>query len=196
VSQASSESSTYRRIRRRELHSPRSGASIVVASLVVLALAYVATETVLAIAQQSPLLVSPTDMGKGIAGATSLDTGILIAAGVVVALIGIVLIVIAVAPGRRARRGIDSERTAVVVDNEVIASALARHAARAGRVSPDNVSVSVSHRAAVVDLTPASGMPVDKDAVLAAVQAELDTLGLAPTLTPRVVISSRGKVGA
>ena len=108
------ESSTYRRIRRRELHSPRSAASIVVATVVALALAYVATETVLAIAQQQPLLVSPADMGKGIAGVSSLDTGILIAAGAVVALIGIVLIVIALAPGRRARRGIESERKSVV----------------------------------------------------------------------------------
>jgi hypothetical protein len=192
----SQETATYRRIQRRELHSSRSATAIVVAAIVVIALAYIATETVLALAGQSALLVSPTDMGGGIAGVAAVDTGILIASGVVVALVGLVLVIVAIAPGRRARRVIESENTAVVVDNEVIASALARHAARAGRVSPDNVRVSVSHRAATVDLTPASGMAVDKDAVLSAVQAELDTLGLSPALTPRVTISSHGKVGA
>ncbi|PPF92656.1 hypothetical protein C5C19_19080, partial [Pseudoclavibacter sp. RFBH5] len=87
-------------------------------------------------------------------------------------------------------------RTATVADNAVIASALARHAARAGHVSPDNVTVSVSHRRADVRLVPASGVPVDAASIEAAVTRQLEQYELTPRVTAKVRVAENGKVGA
>jgi hypothetical protein len=110
--------------------------------------------------------------------------------------IGLVLIIAAIAPGRRARHLLQSERTVVVVDNEVIASALARHSSVAGSVDPDNASVSVSHRHAAVHLTPTSGIPVDRDAVTGEVARQLESYRLTPPVRARVRISENGRIGA
>ena len=98
--------------------------------------------------------------------------------------------------GRRARHSLVGERSAVVVDNAVIASALARHAARAGAVDPDSTRVTVGHRRATVEITPTSGFAVDTAAVEAAVTTQLESFGLRPLLAPRVIVHTHGKVGA
>ena len=52
----------------------------------------------------------------------------------------------AVLPGRRARHLLPDRRAAVVVDDEVIASALARRARLAANVSQEQVMVAVSRQ--------------------------------------------------
>ena len=83
-----------------------------------------------------------------------------------------------------------------IADNEVIASALARAAADAGDVDPDNSVVTVSHRRAVVTLTPTSGIGVSRTGVEEAVAEQLDDYGLRPSVRPRIIIEATGKVGA
>ena len=87
-------------------------------------------------------------------------------------------------------------RAAVVADDEVIASALARHAARAANTNPDNTLVSVSARQAIVRLTPTSGTPVQREAVADAVREQLAALELTTPVRCSVIIASSGKVGA
>jgi hypothetical protein len=103
--------------------------------------------------------------------------------------------VAAIGPGRRARHELLMDRP-VVVDNEVIASALARRAATVARVDPDNCTVSVSHRRAIVHVTPTSGQPIDRDAVLAAVTEQVESLELRPPVTARLVVAEQARVGA
>jgi hypothetical protein len=186
----------YRRILRRETHSPRSLVAIVLAVLLIVALAWVATEIVIALLGGPALLVAPVDMVTATVGLADAPAAIVAAAGIAVAVIGLVLVLIALSPGRRARHVLASDRTAVVVDDEVIASALARHASVAGNVDPDNASVSVSHRRAVVHLTPTSGIPVDRDEVTAETERRLAGYGLSPAVSARVRISESGRVGA
>jgi len=186
----------YRRIGRRETHSPRSLLAIVLAVALILVLAWLGTEIVLALLGAPALLVAPVDMFTSAVNLVDAPTGIVAAAGIVVAVIGLVLVIASVAPGRRARHLLTSERTVVVVDNEVIASALARHASLAGNVDPDNASVSVSHRTAEVHLTPTTGIPVDRDAVTSTVTEQLDSYGLTPSVRPRVRIATSGRIGA
>lgn len=185
-----------RRIGRRETHSPRSLLAIVIAVALILVLAWLGTEIVLALLGAPALLVAPVDMFTSAVNVVDAPTGIVAAAGIVVALIGLVLVIAGVAPGRRARHLLQSKRTVVVVDNEVIASALARHASLAGTVDPDNASVSVSHRVAEVHLIPTTGIPVDRDAVNETVTEQLDSYGLTPTVRPRVRIAMSGRIGA
>lgn len=192
----STSASTYPRIIRRETHSPRSTLAIVLAVVLILVFAWVGTEIVLALLHLRALLVSPSAMFEAAVNLVSLPTAIVAAAGVVVALVGLILVIAAVSPGRRARHALDTQRAATVVDNEVIASALARHASNAGNVDPDNATVSVSHRRAVVHLTPASGVPVNEAEVAEAVDQQLDSYGLRPTVRATVRIADRAVVGA
>lgn len=186
----------YRRLIRRETHSPKSVLAIVLASIVILLCLWLGTELVLSLLGQPALLVAPVDMiaSAGLLG--EVIPGVLAAIGIVVALIGLVLIIAAFSAGRRARHSIDTERAATVVDNEVIASALARHASAAGNVSPDNARVSVSHRRAEVHLVPASGTKLDRDSITSAVEEQLTGYGLKPAVRSKIVVNGSGRVGA
>jgi hypothetical protein len=188
--------STYRRIARRETHSPRSALALVLAVVLILAAAYAITEIILSIAGHAPLLVTPGQAANGVVTAVTLPFGILLAAGIILAIIGILLLIAALSSGRRARHLIQTDRAVTVIDNEVIASALARQASYAGNTDPDNTKVSVSHSRAVIDITPVSGRQVDKDAITAAVDEQLGTYDVRPKLRSKVVVSKTGKVGA
>lgn len=189
-------SSLYARISRRETHSPRSVIAITLAVITILATIWIGTEMVLALFALPPLLVAPVDMFGALLGLSDAPEGLVAAAGIVVAIIGLLLLVVAVSPGRRARHSLDTERAATVVDDEVIASALARHASLAGDVDPDNTSVSVSRRRALVRLTPTSGYPVDQHEVAEVVARQLESYRLQPRISARVRIAERSKVGA
>lgn len=189
-------SATYGRISRRELHSPRSAAAIAVAVAIMLLCGWLGTEIVLHLIDQPALLATPAGLAEGVASASTAPVVWLAGLAVGCALLGLVLVLVAVTPGRRARHLIDSERTVTVVDDEVIASALAGRAARVGGIDPDNTRVSISRRLATVHLMPTSGRPVHQGTVLGAVRGQLDGLNLQPPLQSRVVVALGGKVGA
>ncbi|MFD1715726.1 DUF6286 domain-containing protein [Amnibacterium flavum] len=186
----------YPRLLRRETHSPRSVAAIVVAIVAILVGLYVATELVLALVEAPALLISPSDALLSLGGIDRVIPGALIAGGVLAALIGLALLILALLPGRRARHRLPSERLAVVVDNEVIASSLARTATTAGGISPDNATVTVSHRRALVEVQPPSGLPVDEAEITRAVEERLDSLEARPGIRSKVAVARHGKVGA
>lgn len=185
----------YGRISRRELHSPRSAAAISVAIVVIAICGWLGTEIVLLLIGQPPLLVTPAGLAAAVTAVSTVPASLLVVIALACALLGIVLLVIAITPGRRARHLIDSERTVTVVDDEVIASALAGRAARVGGIDPDSTRVSISRRLATVHLVPTSGQPVQRDSVQQAVRDQLDGLHLRPTLQARVEVAVGGKVG-
>jgi hypothetical protein len=188
----------YRRVLRRELHSSRSGSAIVVLVLLTLVVGYVGVEAVYAALGRPALLFSPVDVLATLS--SSVDdggtSGLVLGAGVVAAIVGLVLVALAVTAGRRGRHTIDDDRVAVVVDDRVIASSLARTARVSGRLSDQQVSAWVSRRRAQVDLTPASGLSVDEHAVEVAARTELESVAYRPALTARVRTTDTGRVGA
>lgn len=187
----------YRRIVRREMHSPRSTLAIVLAVAGVLVAAWIGTESVLLYLGRPALLVDPVvALEAAIALPTTVTAAALIAAGSVVALIGLALVLVAVLPGRRASHQGRTGRTAVVIGNRAIASVLARRAARAAGVGPDQVVVSVSRRVAEVRVSRSSGWTVDEPSVAAAVERELDRLDVSPALRSSIVVERHGVVGA
>lgn len=188
----------YRRVLRRELHSSRSGSTIVVLVLLTLAVGYVGVEAVYAALGRPALLFSPVDVLATLT--SSVDgggtSGLVLGAGVVAAIVGLVLIGLAVTAGRRGRHTIADDRVAVVVDDRVIASSLARTARTSGRLSEQQVSAWVSRRRAQIDLTPSSGLAVDDGAVEAASRAELESVAYRPALSARVRTTDQGRLGA
>ncbi|PCE15398.1 DNA/RNA endonuclease G [Microbacterium sp. SZ1] len=182
-------SPALRRVVRRETHSPRTVAMFVAVILLILALAYIGLEIVLSLLAQPALLLGPAAAAGWLIGLpTAQPAGLVIAGSVVLAIIGLVFLWLAVTPGRLSRHTIDAGDRAVVVDNGVIASALAQHLAEEAGLARDDITVGVGHRSVDVTVRPGVGIPVDKAAVQAAAEAELETYRLTRSVRTRVRI--------
>lgn len=178
-----------RTVVRRETHSPRTVAMIVAVVLVILALVYVGVEVVLNLAGQPALLLGPAAAFAWVVGLpTEVPTGLAVTIGVVIALVGIVLVVLAVAPGRLSKHQLVVGESAVVADNGVIASAIAQRVSDDSGLPRDQVRVGVGHRSLDVTLTPAVGVPVDEARVRGLVDDELASYRLASRLRTAVRI--------
>lgn len=178
-----------RRVVRRETHSPRTVAMFVAVILLILALAYIGLEIVLSLAAQPALLLGPAAAGGWLVGLpTAQPAGLVIAGSVALALIGIVFVVLALTPGRLSKHTLESGDRAVVVDNGVIASALAQHLSEETGLARDSITVGVGHRSVDVTVRPGVGIPLDKNEVQSAAEAELQTYRLTRSVRTRVRI--------
>lgn len=131
-----------RRVVRRETHSPRTVAAFVAVIVLILALAYIALEIVLYLAAQPALLVGPVAGWGWLVGLpTAQPAGLVIAGSAVLAVIGLVFIWLAVMPGRLSKQELGAGDSAVVVDNGVIASALAQHLSEEIGIARENITV-------------------------------------------------------
>lgn len=186
-----------RRIIHRETHSSRAGVSGMAAALVIAFCVYALLESGVRAVGQPAWLIDPQTAAERImalpAGVPPLLLG---TAGAVVAMAGLFFFLKAVLPGRRARHVLGNPRAAVVVDDEVIASALARRARTGANVTQEQVMVVVSRNLVVVNVRPTSGVPLQADTVLAAVEDELDAMGLSPRPEVRVNLATSGVIGA
>jgi hypothetical protein len=181
------------RLVRRETHSSRAAASVLTASALAAMFLWLALESVLALLGEDPALASPGQLGRWLTGlpANTIPFG-MAAAGAGLALLGLLLLGVALAGGRRSRRALRSDRSAVVVDDEVIAAAVSRQARLAAGLSPGQVTTTVSGRSVRVRVRPTSGLPVDREAVQAAVDGELLAYGLDRRVSPTVLVSREG----
>lgn len=186
-----------RTILRRETRSSRAVAAGVAAVLVTAVCVYGLLESALRAIGQPPWLIDPETAAQRLvelpAGISPLLLGVI---GAVVATLGLVFLLNAVLPGRRARHLLDDPRLAVVVDDEVIASALARRARSAANVTQEQVMVVVSQRLVVVNVRPTSGVPVQEQRVQSAVEDELRAMSPSPMPAIRVNIAVSGVIGA
>lgn len=182
---------------RRETTSGRVIASVVVAVVVTLFCVYLLLESTLQAIGQPAWITDPESASRFVAGLPQgVNLGILGLLGVVVAIIGLVFVLLALRPGRAGRRSLPSRRVAVVIDDEVLASALARRARAAATVRPEQVTVVLSQREAIVNVRPTSGIPVRAEDVLAAVEDELRRLRPEPYPLLRVRVAGTGVIGA
>ncbi|MDN5669426.1 MAG: hypothetical protein L0G87_13630 [Renibacterium salmoninarum] len=184
------------RIVRRETHRSRASSSVVLAIVLIALLLWQGTEIVLQLIRQPALLVSPDQLATWLSQVPERTTQVgLIAAGAGIVLVGLIVLGIALGSGRKARRVLESDRGAVVVDDSVVADALARSAGTLARVQPEQVFARVNGRKAIVDIRPTSGVPVDREAVQAGLQAEIAAWRLAKNFTATVTINPQGAVG-
>ncbi|MEE6389017.1 hypothetical protein V3G71_09235 [Microbacterium paraoxydans] len=181
---------TARRLLRREMRATRRGPAIAIAlvltALLLLLLAGAVGWTldegfrtqlrawfapVAAIAQPMPALLT---------------------AGAVLIALALLLIGAAVLPGRRARRTRLDARAALVIDDGVLADAIADGVARRLGVPRGQTSVTVGRRTVLIRVTPTSGVPVDPDAAEDAAARVLDEAGF--RLSPRVQVAREGVI--
>ena len=185
------------RILKREMHSSRVMVSVIAAALVALVCGYALLETAVRAIGQPPWLVDPLTAAQRV---VALPAGVrpllLTAAGAVVAMAGLFFFLNAVLPGRRARHQLPDRRAAVVVDDEVIAAALARRARLVANVTKGQVMVIVARNRVVVNVRPTSGVPLRSDSVLDAVRREVRDMGLSPMPDVQIRVSTAGVVGA
>lgn len=173
-------SPVLRRVVRRETHSPRTVAMIVAVVLVILALVYVGVEIVLNLLGQPALLLGPAASLAWVAGLpTEVPVGASIAIGAVIAVLGLILVILAISPGRLSKQQLMLGDSAVVADNGVIASALAQRVSDDSGLPRDQVRVGVGHRVVDVTVSPAVGVPLDEARVRSVVDSELETYRLA-----------------
>lgn len=187
---------SYARLVRRETRASRSGSAIVVLVVLALVAAWIGTEAVLAALARPALLVSPLDVLPSLETALDGEAGLVLAAGVASAVVGVVLLALGLTAGHRGRHELADERVAAVVDDTVVAASLARTARVAGRLGESQVTVWVSRRQARVDLTPASGVTVDEQAVLGAVRRELDEAAWRPAVSAATRVADHGRLDA
>lgn len=180
-----------RRLLRRETRASRTAPATVLAALLAIVLLGLLGCGVAA-ALDPGFRADAAALLAGVAQALSAP-GVAIGAGIALVALAAVLLALAVVPGRRARRARLTGRTALVVDDGVLADAIADGVARRTGVPRPRVAVTVGRRAATVRLTPTSGVPVDRDAARTAVVRVLDEVGFA--LTPRVLVATEGVVG-
>jgi len=186
---------TYRRILRRESTASRSG-TVVIAVLVVLVLAAAAVfAAALVFLGQRALGIDPRDLVDAAARAPrGLDTTIVVGVAAIVAVVGLVFLAQGLLPQRRPRHTMSSDRLAVVVDDEVLASAAARAARSATRLGPDAAVGTVGRRTVDVVLRPAAGVDVPAVAATEAVTEEFRAIDVVPSVTARVRVQPTGRV--
>jgi hypothetical protein len=176
-----------RRVLRRETHSSRSVAFAVVVLLTIVACVYLAIETVLSLASQPALLVRPIDALAWLAAIPAdLPVGVVVAGGLAVAVLGVWLILLAVSPGRLSKHEMDAGGRAALVDNGVLAAAIAQRVSDETGLARDRVTVGVAHRSVDVSVKPGAGIPVDRAQVSAVAEAELSGFKLTRPLRTRV----------
>lgn len=190
------ETRAYRRILRRETHSSRSAATIVVLIALLVVSAWVGIESVYAGLGMRALLFSPVDVLRTLVTAASSQAAIVIAAGIVCAIVGVILVIVGITAGRRGRHTVDDPRVAVVIDDQVIAAALARRSRVAAALAPGQVNAWVSKRSARITVTPATGTKADDRAVLEAAREHLLETSYTPPITADVRVADAGRIGA
>lgn len=175
-----------KRVVRRETHSARTVATVIALVLIAAGAVYVGTEIVLHLLDVAPLLVAP---GAAFAWLTALPEtrpqAAVVAGGTVIVILGVILVWFALSPGRRPKHELGVSPHAVVVDNGVIASAVAERVRRDLDLPKGGVIVGISHRGADVTVRPEPGQQVDRNQVRSIAETELAAYESMPRLTVR-----------
>lgn len=174
-----------KRVVRRETHSPRTVATVIVLAIVVVAAIYVGVEIVLHLLGAGPLLVAPGAALTWLQEPPDQHQGLVVAGGLLAAVAGVVLVWFALGAGRRPKHELGSSSYAVLVDNGVIASSVAERVRRELDLAKGAVVAGVGHRSADITVRPEPGQPVDKHYVRAVAESELADYELSPRVKVR-----------
>lgn len=179
-------SAVLKRVVRRETHSPRTIATVIVLVLVVVAAISVGVEIVLHVLGVGPLLVAPGAALTWLQELPDQHQGlVVVAGGLLAAVAGVVFVWFAFGAGRRPKHELGSSSYAVLVDNGVIASSVAERVRRELDLSKGAVVVGVGHRSADITVRPEPGQPVDRRHVRAVAESELSGYKLSPRVKVR-----------
>lgn len=186
------EQQLYRRLVRRTIFRSRSAAVILALAVIALAAVYVGIESVLGALELRALLVSPADFVDAVNAPTTLT----LASAAGAAVLGLILVLVAIIPSRRGRHELPNDRMAVVVDDSVLAGAIGAAVIREAGVPASRVGTVVSRTRGEVRVTPTSGSPLDHSALETSAHALVATLAPKPDLRVAVTVASGGVVGS
>lgn len=180
---------------RRETHSSRAIAAITVAILLLTGLIYFIVEAILALSNKDKLLITPSEIWRGITTITdSKQLAIVTTLGIVLTLLGLIILLKAILPGALGRHSLKDSRTAYIVDDGVIASNVSRRVREVAGLPTGHVTTGVSGREITVQMTPLSGKPIDKEVVHKRVSTALEGIKIAPPTRLKLQVSEDGKV--
>ena len=183
-------------IKARELTSGRSPAAIVLAVLIIVVCGYALFEASLKALGQEPLIATPETWWRWISTLPGdANDYALVAVGAALILVGITFFIHGVRTGHRARHSIECEEAVLVVDDQVLAAALARRTRLDAAVGEGQVLVIINGDHIEVQIRPTSGTPLSADTVLAGLEDELRINRVAPLPQVRVRISAGGVIG-
>ena len=169
---------------RREARSSRPAVAIGLASVIIAGCLYAGIELVLELTGRPPLLAAPSDVVGTVNQVNQIAPAILVTFGVLVAVTGLVLVLVALLPGRRTRQEADSEQAAA---EEIEAASPTRKDA-ATRLRLASVDDPGSRQNATVRLTPVSGVVPNRFTAAKAIAEAIAYDALRPALEPTVVV--------
>lgn len=165
----------YRRLLRRETHSPRSGpASVVAVVLALILIAAIGLSVWWAVDAQ--FRSNLADWWVGVGSTVDRRVAIVVAA-VIAVVIGLLLLLAAILPGGLARHARATDRLVVVIDDGVLADAAADAVAYENDLDRAQVRTTIGRRALDVRVTPTSGLPIDQHRVASAAKAAVTGAG-------------------
>jgi hypothetical protein len=159
------------------------------------AFGWIGAEVVAAMIGAPAVLVSPDALQTALRSAPQVGAPTLGAIAVVAGLLGLLLLRLALMPGRLPRRALRSGQALIVADDRVLAAFGAHVAARAGGLSPESAKVQLKGRKLRVTLIPSTGCRVDAGAVARKLEESIES-ALGEPLTVEVGVSRSGVVGA
>lgn len=178
-----------RRLLRRELRTARTGPAVVVAAVLLLAAFGAAAAAIWTTDASGASVVQGAAAAVGTAWE---EPSWRAAAAVVAGIVGIALIVLALAPGRRPRHGRTSARVDLVVDDGLLADTAAQAVAGHCMLPTSQVSATVTARRVKVRIRPLSGVPVDRAGAVDAARRALERVGF--DIRPIVAVAEKGVV--
>lgn len=180
---------------RRETHSSRAVTSVIVALITLALMAYVATEGILGMLGKKPLLLSWSEMVDYLVKYPDpVLPAALIIIGIVLALVGLLLLVKALRPGPLGRHAITDQRSAYIIDDAVVASAISRNIRENAGLGQGQVSTEVRRRSLTAMVTPTSGIPLSAEEIERTLVPEVKSYNLSPDPKVNVNISEKGVV--
>lgn len=180
---------------RTETHSSRWLATVLVTSLVLLALVWLGAEIVLSALGKPPLLVSGETLYSSFFNLDqTLTPELSIAIGALLCLLGLVLISLCLTPGRLARHSVQPGRFAMVVDDKVLASAISTRVRTRAGLNSDQVLTQVSPKRIKVTITPTSGRAINEQEMIALVEETVEQYSLREKPRTQVHIQKEGVI--
>lgn len=185
-----SEQAAYRRVLRRETHSSRTAPAVIAASVAIIVLLALVIGAVWGLVDPSVGRTASAWLDQAVPPESR--QGALIVGGSVGILLALMLLALAVLPGKRARRARTTERLAVLVDDGVLADAVADAVAQRCGIDRRQVSTTLGRSRVSVRITPTSGIRVDEAVAAEAASETVSAIGFAAT--PRVLVASNGVI--
>jgi len=169
----------YRRLLRRETHSSRSGAAVVFAALLAVALLALIGLAVWAGFDEVFRERALAWIDEGITGMAA--PAVLIGVGIGCLVVAVLLLLTGLLPGRRTRHARAADRFALVADDGVLADAAADAVSRECALGRAQISTTLGRRSLAVRITPTSGIHVDRDRAARAASRALAGAGFDTT---------------